>query len=206
MRYKKSAKFDMVMPVTQDQSLSEEGLVCVLKAPRYVCTDLVGESPKMMRSVLITFDIDAGFNLIRESFLTHGWQKNLLTDVALPSLGDANGNRIPFSCFVELRLRFGNLVYRMTFYVCKRLKVSMISGKPSMNRHVRAIRCMEQYIELARGGKLLLLAQGNSSQELPGMMKHGVDNNFEEYIEGDDGEREAKSQLNHKERPPIGLM
>ena len=60
----------------------------------------------------------------------------------------------------------------------------MILGTAFMNRHVRAIRCMDQYIELARGGTLL--AQCNSSQDLPGMRKRGVDPNFEENIEGND--------------------
>ena len=68
----------------------------------------------------------------------------------------------------------------------------MILGTAFMNMHVRAIRCMDQYIELARGGKRPLLAQWNSSHDLPGIKKRGVDPNFEKHIEGNDDEGETK--------------
>ena len=89
MRYKQCAKFDVVMSVTQEQSLSSEGIFCVLMAPQYVCVGSVGVSPKLMRSDIITFEKGAGFNFIRENVLPHRWQGNILADVALPSLDDA---------------------------------------------------------------------------------------------------------------------
>ena len=59
---------------------------------------------------------------------------------------------------IVLRVRLGSATYRVLFVVAENLAVSVIVGTRFMNRNVKGIVCMEQWIYLTRS-KVPILAQ-----------------------------------------------
>ena len=85
-------------------------------------------------------------NIVRQDALTDGWQTWLTKDAVLPMLGDANGRPLRLLGEIVLRIRFGNVTYRVPFIVADKLAVEVIVGTRFMNRYVNAIECRNQTI------------------------------------------------------------
>ena len=90
----------------------------------------------------IVIDTGSGYNVIRRSALPEGWKKCITISQGLPSLGDANGNALDISHQVLLRVRFGNALYRVLFYVVDHLACHILLGTQFANRHIEAIWCI----------------------------------------------------------------
>ena len=75
-----------------------------------------------------------------------------------PFLGDANGNTLKLIGKIVLRVRLGSATYRVLFVVAEHLAVSVIVGTSFMNRNVKGIMRMDQWIYLT-GSKVPILAQ-----------------------------------------------
>jgi len=76
----------------------------------------------------------------------------------LPALGDAMCKRLPIEGAFSLQLRLGNTLFRAKFFVAP--------GTAFMNRHVEAIRCRRQVVELFRGSTIPILATGTGASPL----------------------------------------
>ena len=82
----------------------------------------------------------------------------MLQDQDLPAIGDANGNPLKLMGKIFLRVRLGSATYRVLFVVAEHLAVSLIIGTSFMNRNVKGIMCMDQWIYLTRS-KIPILPQ-----------------------------------------------
>jgi len=149
-----------------EEPLVLDGLVCLLTATHYIVTGSIGTHLHAMRSYSLAMDTCSGYNLIRRSCLPDGWEDYRMLDEQLPALGDANGKRLPIDGAVSLRLRLGNTLFRAKFFVAPTLAVPVIVGTAFMNRHVEAIRCRRQVVELFRGSTIPILATGTGASPL----------------------------------------
>lgn len=100
-----------------------------------------------LRAVLHT---GVGPNLIRSGVLSICWRHNLIPSDHLSRLGDANGRLILLLGIVVLRLRLGNSYLHAPLMFTKHLATTMIIGTEFLNRHGRAISCMEGVVETTR--------------------------------------------------------
>ena len=113
----------------------------------------------------MAFDPGCGPNVVRRSALPHRWEESLLQDQDLPALGDANGNPLKLMGKIVSRVRLGSATYRVLFVVTEHLAVSVIIGTSFMNRNVKVIMCMDQWIYLARS-KVPIIAQHQGRRQV----------------------------------------
>ena len=142
-------------PFNQESIQDEQGSVCLLSSTHYIVSGTIGLHPRLMH---MAFDTGCVPNVIRRSALPQGWENSLLKDQDFPALGDANGNPLKLMGKIVLRVRLGSATYLVLFVVAEHLAVSVIIGTSFMNRNVKGIMCMEQWIYLTRS-KVPILAQ-----------------------------------------------
>ena len=97
----------------------------------------------------MAFDTGCVPNVIRRRDLPQGWD-GLLQDQNLPLLGDGNRNPLKLMGKIVLRVRLGSATYRVLFVVAEQSAVSVIIGTSFMNRNVKGIMCMDQWVHLTR--------------------------------------------------------
>ena len=114
----------------------------MLCSSHYVVAGSIGLSRRHMRPCHIVIDTGAGFNVIRSSALPDGWQDKLIPDCQMPNLSDANGKPLRLQGAVQLRVRFKNSIFSVTFIVADRLAFDVILGTFFMNKNLKAIECM----------------------------------------------------------------
>ena len=137
-------------PFNQEAIQGEQVSVCLLSSTQYIVSGTIGSHTKLMQPHHMAFDTGCGPNVIRRSALPQGWEDSLLQDQDLPAFGDANGNPLKLMGKIVLRVRLGSATYRVLFVVAEHLAVSMIIGTSFMNRNVKGIMCMDQWIYLTR--------------------------------------------------------
>ena len=99
----------------------------MLRSSHYVVAGSIGLSRRHMRPYHIVMDTGAGFNVIRSSALPYGWQNKLIPDCQLPNLSDANGKPLRLQGAVQLRVRFKNSIFLVTFIAADQLAVDVHS-------------------------------------------------------------------------------
>ena len=155
-------------PFNQGAIQDEQGSVCILSSTQYIVSGTIGLHPRIMQPHHMAFDTGRGPNLIRRSALPQGWEDSLLQDQDLPALGDANGNPFKLMSKIVLCVRLGSATYRVLFVVAEHLAVSVIIGTSFMNRNVKGIMCMDEWIYFTRS-KVPILAQNQGIvMPLPG--------------------------------------
>ena len=150
---------------TQDatpQAVEAEGetrqrAVCLMATSHYTVSGFIGSHTSNMRPLLITADIGAGYKLIRKDSFPEDLQRFLVEDPNLPELGDANRNLIHIEAVVQLSVRLGITIYRVTFLVAEQLAVAALLGASFMNKHVDHICCRSQEIDLHEGCTIPIL-------------------------------------------------
>ena len=173
-RLKKDIARDPVLSIQEtDEKMrtSEEGTStkdepdpCLLLAQsHYVVSGSIGVSAQVQAPVPLVVDTGSGYNVIRRSALPEGWQKCVTTSEGLPSLGDANGNALDIRHEVLLRVRVGNALCRVLFYVVDHLACPVILGTQFANRHVEAIWCIRGEVQFTRD-TLPILGRGNRTK------------------------------------------
>lgn len=90
-------------------------------------------------------------SLIRSDVVPIGWQHNLVTSAHLSSLVDTNCRSLQLLGVVFLRLRLVNFHSRAQLIVTKHLSGSIIIVTEILDRHVRAIGCVEGIFEIILG-------------------------------------------------------
>ena len=181
-------KLDLIMPVMVPEK--PDGLVCVLKSAQYVVSGSIGPTVRSMFAACITLDTGAGPCLIRPGCLPKDWRENEEPGEELPALGDANGKRLKVTGAVRLRVRFGSHVYRQLFYVTPNLAVPALLGTEFLNRHVRAILCMEQKVQFNNGPTVSIISSGTGDDPVQLEGKQ-----FEPAPVGEENEVEEEEQL-----------
>ena len=116
----------------------------------------------------MAFDTGSGPNVIHHSDLPQEWEEGLLQDKNLPLLGDGNGNPLKLMGKILLRVRLGSATYLVLFVVAEHLAVSVIIGTSFMNRNVKGIRCMDEWIYLTRSKVPILAHRQGLRQESEG--------------------------------------
>ena len=130
---------------TPEEGVSNEGETdhcLVLAHSHYVVSGSIGVTAQVQKPWPIIVDTGSGFNVIRRSALPDGWKKFITASNDLPTLGDANGNALVVQHQVLLRVRLGNALYRVLFYVVDHLACPVLLGTQFANRHIEAIRCI----------------------------------------------------------------
>jgi len=138
---------------TPEEGVSTEGETdhcLVLAHSHYVVSGSIGVTAQVQKPWPIIVDTGSGFNVIRRSALPDGWKKFITASNDLPTLGDANGNALVVQHQVLLRVRLGNALYRVLFYVVDHLACPVLLGTQFANRHIEAIRCIKGEIEFTR--------------------------------------------------------
>jgi len=124
---------------------------CLLLAQsHYVISGSVGVNAQVQVPQPIVIDTGSGYNVIRRSSLPDGWKQFITTSEDLPSLGDANGNALDIRHQVLLRVRLGNALYRVLFYVVDHLACPVLLGTQFANRHIEAIWCIRGEVQFTR--------------------------------------------------------
>ena len=135
----------------EETSIDGEVDPCLLLAEsHYVVSGSVGVRAQVQVPMPIVIDTGSGYNVIRRSALPEGWKKCITTSQGLPSLGDANGNALDIRHQVLLRVRFGNALYRVLFYVVDHLACPILLGTQFANRHIEAIWCIRGEVQFTR--------------------------------------------------------
>lgn len=88
------------------------------------------------------------------------WQAHIVQDVALPILGDANGNPVTFQHEVRLCVVFSNALYHIRFLAAGSIPCPVLFVAQFMHRNVDAMWCFQR-----RGhcklGEILIITQIN---------------------------------------------
>ena len=98
--------------------------VCLMATSYYTVSGSIGSHTSNMLPLLITADNGAGYNLIRKDHLLEDWQRFIVEDPKLPELADANGNLIHIEAVVDLWVRLGNTIHRVSFLSATKLAVA----------------------------------------------------------------------------------
>ena len=114
-----------------------------------------------MTSRMIHIDTYSGVNIVRRDTLPHEWleYREPLTDD--PMLCDANRHPVRFDGVVRMKLRLANRMYTIPFLVAENLAVEVLLGTTFLNKHINAIRCVEQVVELSNEESIPILQQND---------------------------------------------
>ena len=135
---------------------TQQGAVCLMATSHYTVSGSIGSHTSNMRSLLITADTGAGYNVIRKDYLPEDWQRFLVEDPKLTELGDAGGN-FDIEAVVHLSVRLGNRIYRVPFLLAEQLAVAALFGTSFMNKYVDHICCRSQEVGLHQGCTIPIL-------------------------------------------------
>ena len=111
-----------------------------------------------MTPFIATLDTGSGFNLIRSSILTKNMTDHVDTNFTDPALADANGHPLRIEGVILLRIRLGNAMFPVRFYVCSGLAVEVLLGTAFTNKYVKAIWCIDQRVTLRDESTIPILA------------------------------------------------
>ena len=101
----------------------------------------------------------------------------ITTNNDLPTRCDASGSVLGSACNVLLRVRFGKVLYRVTFIVLENMSCPVLVGTKLLNRHVDSIRCRKGIVELTCDNIPIL------GHHCSGALWRNPDKNFLEYHE-----------------------
>lgn len=114
-----------------------------MKPSHYRVSNSVGLDHWETRTIHTVIGTGAGRNVIPSNVLSISSRQDLVTGDHLPQLGDAKELKFQLLDMIFIRTPLANYHFIVPYAVTDRLSATMIIANEFLERHVRAMQCME---------------------------------------------------------------